>query len=580
MNAAATFKSVEVMQNALRVLATLQLTHYLWPHQAMVHDGASYDFIVVGAGSAGSVIANRLTEIDYVNVLLIEAGGDPPFESDLPGLPLMMKRSRYDWNYTAEYDGYKDECHLTPYYEFTLGKMLGGTSSLNYMIYHKGQPKDFNSWADVAKDESWKWENVLPYFLKSGRLEDKQLLNTADKKYYGSDGYLGITRDHRPEIEKFLDAYRELGNDIVLDFNEHHPLGYSAQAVTISGRSRQSSAYAFISSVKDRHNLHVLKNTMATKILFDESKRAVGVEVLTEDGKTLSLKAKKEVIVSAGTFNTPKLLMLSGVGPAEHLKSKKIDVVSDLPVGENLQEHISVVLIHNLDELSEPFPQPSPYELPGSSFTGFVALDKKSDVPDYQVITYLGSAEIMLYYCTFAFRFRDDICDAMYAQGVNRLQAFNEILNIAPKSRGKVLLKSNNPADDPLVYNGFFSDNQDVENLIDYILDYVPIMNTTYYTSVKATMSDADPKCNVFPIGSRDYWRCYVMCVSSGLSHMTSTCPMGTVVDGRLRVNGVTGLRIADASVMPTITRGNPFGSVIMIGEKAADMIKQDHDLI
>lgn len=491
-----------------------------------------------------------------------------------------MKRSRYDWNYTAEYDGYKDVCHLQSYYEFTLGKMLGGTSSLNYMIYHKGQPRDFNSWAELTKDESWKWENVLPYFLKSGRLEDPQLLGSTDKEYYGTDGYMGITRDHRPEIEKFLDAYRELGNDIVLDFNEHHHLGYATQTVTISGKSRQSSAFAFISPIKDRKNLHVLKNTLATKVIFSESKRAVGVEVRTQDGKTLNLKAKKEVILSAGTFNTPKLLMLSGVGPEEHLQSKNIEVVSNLPVGENLQEHVCVVIIDNLDQLTEPLPQPSPYELPGASFTGFVALDKSSNYPDYQVITYLGSAEIMLFYCTFAFRFSDEICNAMYKQGVNRLQAFNEILNIAPKSRGKVLLKSTNPDDPPLVYNGFFTDKEDVEKLVDYVLDFIPVMNTTYYRSVNAVMSDADPACNEFPQGSRDYWRCYVMCVSSGLSHMTSTCPMGTVVDGRLRVNGVTGLRIADASVMPTITRGNPYGTVLMIGEKASDMIKKDHHLI
>ncbi|XP_022836552.1 glucose dehydrogenase [FAD, quinone]-like, partial [Spodoptera litura] len=542
--------------------------------------GQSFDFIVVGAGTAGSLIANRLSEIEHVHVLLIEAGGDPPFESDIPGLPLLMKRSRYDWNYTAEYDAYKDVCHLQSYYEFTLGKMLGGTSSLNYMIYHRGQPSDFNSWADIVKDESWTWQNVLPYFLKTGRLEDPQLLGSTDKEYYGTDGYIGINRDHRKEIEKFLEAYRELGNDIVLDFNEHHPLGYSAQTFTISSRSRQSSAYAFLSSVKDRRNLHVLKNTLATKILFDDNKKAVGVEVLTEDGKKMNLNAKKEVIVSAGTFNSPKLLMLSGVGPEEHLKSKNIEVVSNLPVGENLQEHICVVLIHNMDKLTEPFPQPSPYELPGSSFTGFVALNKSSNYPDYQVITYIASAENMMYYCTFAFRFSDEICNNMHKQAINRLQAFNEILNIAPKSRGKVLLKSTNPEDAPLVYNGFFSNKDDVEALVDYIFDYLPIMNTTYYREVDAVMSDAYPACNEFGKDTREYWRCYVMCVSSGLSHMTSTCPMGTVVDGKLRVHGVKGLRVADASVMPTITRGNPMGTVYMIAEKAADMIKKDYNLI
>ncbi|XP_075975216.1 ecdysone oxidase-like [Anticarsia gemmatalis] len=574
------YKVIEGLQAALKVLSVLHLTNHLWPPQTVVQDGASFDFIVVGAGTAGSVIANRLSEIENINVLLIEAGGDPPFESDLPGLPLLMKRSRYDWNYTAVNDGYDDVCHLKPYFEFTLGKMLGGTSSLNYMIYHKGQPQDFNSWAEVVKDDTWKWENVLPYFLKSVRLEDPQLLASPDKEFYGTDGYVGITRDHRNSIEPVLEAYKELGHEVVSDFNERHPLGYAAQTVTISGRDRHASAYAFLSTAKDRKNLHVLKNTLVTKILFDGDKTAIGVEVETQDGKKMQLKATKEVIVSAGTFNTPKLLMLSGIGPAEHLKSKGIEVLSDLPVGENLQEHFCVVIIHTLGPIPENFQDPTPYELPGASYTGFVSLDKSSIVPDYQVITFLGKSQIMLLYCTFALRFSDEICDKMFQDGNSDLQAFNEILNINPVSRGKVLLRSNNPYDAPEVFSGFLSNKDDIEKMIDYIEDFVQVINTTYYRSVNAKMIDAYPQCNEFESGSRDYWRCYIMCVSSGLSHLTSTCPMGTVLDGHLKVHGVKGLRVADASVMPTITRGNPYASVMMIGEKAADLIKKDNNLV
>ncbi|XP_075975233.1 ecdysone oxidase-like [Anticarsia gemmatalis] len=574
------FKFLETLQAALRVLAILNLNKYLWPQQALVQDGATFDFIVVGAGTAGSVIANRLSEIESINVLLIEAGGDPPFESDLPGLPLLMKRSRYDWNYTAINDGYEDVCHLKPYFEFTLGKMLGGTSSLNYMIYHRGQPRDFDSWAEVAGDDTWKWKNVLPYFRKSVRLEDEELLKTIDKEFYETNGYLGVTRDHRTIIDKVLDAYGELGNEIVLDFNQNHRLGFAAQTVTISGRDRQGSANTFLSTAKDRKNLHVLKHAMVTKIIFGEDKRAIGVEVQTQDGKILNLKTKKEVIVSAGTFNTPKLLMLSGIGPADHLKSKGIEVISDLPVGENLQDHVSVIIVNSLEEIKDSFPQPTPYELPGASYSGFVALNKSSNYPDYQVTTFMATPQMILLYCSFGFRFKDEICDAMVKSDDTRLHAYNEIININPISRGKVLLKSNDPLDDPVVYNGFFSNKQDVENLIDYIQDNSAILNTTYHRSINSTMSDVYPKCNEFELGSRDYWRCYIMCVSSGLSHLTSTCPMGNVLDGRLKVHGVKGLRVADASVMPTVTRGNPYASVIMIGEKAADFIKEDHNLV
>lgn len=489
-----------------------------------------------------------------------------------------MKRTQYDWNYTAVIDSC-DECHLQPYFEFTLGKMLGGTSSLNYMIYHKGQPQDFDTWAELTKDDTWKWKNVLPYYIKSSRLEDPILLKTNNKNFYGSDGYIGINRDHRQIIQPFLDAYRELGNDIVLDFNEHHTLGYASQTVTISGRSRQGSAIGYLTTAKDRKNLHVMKNTLVTKIIFGDNKKAIGVEARSEDDKVIKIKAIKEVIVSAGTFNTPKLLMLSGIGPAEHLNSKDIEVISDLPVGKNLQEHICVIIMHALDELSSPLPNPSPYELPGASFTGFVALNKTSNYPDYQVTTFLANAQIMILYCSFAFRFTHEICDAMARNYEGRLLAFNEIININPKSRGHVLLKNNNPLEPPLVYSGFFSNKDDVENLIDYLQDYSTIMNTMYYKSVNAQMAQAYPKCNDFEFGSRDYWRCYVKCVYSGLSHFTSTSPLGTVLDGRLRVHGIKSLRVADASVMPTIVRGNPYAAVVMIGEKAADIIKEDYHL-
>ncbi|KAF9786560.1 hypothetical protein SFRURICE_012168 [Spodoptera frugiperda] len=293
----------------------------------------------------------------------------------------------------------------------------------------------------------------------------------------------------------------------------------------------------------------------------------------------MTLKAKKEVIVSAGVMNTPKLLMLSGVGPEEHLKGKYIEVVSNLPVGENLQEHMSAVIVVNMETIIDP-PEPSPYEMPGFSFSGYVSVNQSSNNPDYQQTTYVTTPEVILYYCTFTFQLSDEVCNNIFKQNVKRLQAINFIININPKSRGKVLLKSANPEDPPVINTGFFSNKDDIEDLVDYVLDYLKVLNTTYLTNIGAELVEAIPRCNEFGKETREFWRCYIPCVSAGLSQLTSTCPMGTVVDGRLRVHGVKGLRVADASVMPTITSGNPMAAVIMIGEKVSDMIKQDNNLI
>ncbi|KAJ8721068.1 hypothetical protein PYW08_006533 [Mythimna loreyi] len=573
MYSAAVISKVKTVQLGLSYLAMLQFTAYLWPKQAIVEDGASFDYIVVGAGTAGSVIANRLTEDENVNVLLIEAGGDAPIEGVVPGCTLFAKRSRFDWNYTTENDEFTKKCHQKPYFEMTLGKMLGGTSSLNYMLYSRGHPTDYDNWADITKDPTWNWENVLPYFIKSERVEDADFIKSPDIVNHGINGLAGLTRDPHKYLKDMVKSFKEIGNDIINDPGSS--LGYSLAFTYISSGRRQSSAISFLSPAKDRKNLHVLKNTLVTKVNFDENKNAVGVETILENDKTINIKASKEVIISAGVFNSAKLLLLSGIGPKADLESKNIDVITDLPVGKNLQDHTGVVILHAMEKSDpEPF---NPNLMPGAPTMGFTALDKTQNFPDYETLTFSAHANGILYFCAFVYRLSYDICDNIYVGMMGRMGLFNEIVSLRPKSKGVVTLRSTNPMDPPVVTSGHLTDEADLDDLVKYVKDFVPIVNTTYFRSVGAEMIDPmSGGCSEFEKGSDEYWKCYTTCLFSGQSNYVGTCAMGSVVDSRLRVIGVQRLRVADASIMPVITKGNTMAPIIMIGEKVSDFIKED----
>lgn len=219
--------------------------------------------------------------------------------------------------------------------------MLGGSSGANYMFYVRGNKADYDSWAQQG-NEGWDWDNVIEYFKKRERLKDHTILNSSSADLHNTNGYLGITRPIFPEITKdYFEAFKENGHEILVDTNGHQQIGYSAPTFTIDNHIRQSTANAFLSTIRERTNFYVLKNTMVRKIVFDDSKNAIGVEVTLPDSRTIKVMVRKEVIVSAGAVNSPQLLMLSGIGPENHLKEMNIDVLLDSPnVGDNLQDHV------------------------------------------------------------------------------------------------------------------------------------------------------------------------------------------------------------------------------------------------
>lgn len=499
----------------------------------------------------------------------------------LPAYLLYLPKSHVDWNYTSEYEPSAKD-HKNRKVELTRGKMLGGSSGLNYMAYVRGSPHDYNSWAATLGDQSWDWNHMLQHFIKAERLEDPLVKYSLYGPYHGTKGPMGVTRQPHKEVLDYLEAFKEVGNDVVLDVSGPNPLGYNEPTYTISSGVRQNTAYAYLSPVKSHPNLHVLKNTLASRIIFDDDNNAVGVELITENNATLTVYARREVVVCAGAFNTPQLLMLSGVGPREQLERHHIHVVADLhEVGKNLQDHHAAMVFFKMQKSeAPPPPPPKPGDFPGSLFMGYVALNESHCYPDYQTENFVvpHDSDFPLQFCSFVFGLRDDICQSVYDSAKGRDLLLSMVVLLHPHSRGEVLLRSADPRDPPIVRAGYYSDEQDVKSMARYLEHFVRIADSRYFVRAGAEPVEvALPRCAGLARGSPRYWRCYARGLFVAQYHHLGTCALGAALDTRLRVRHVRRLRVADASVMPTLTSGNINAPVIAIAEKAADMIKEDY---
>jgi choline dehydrogenase-like flavoprotein len=535
---------------------------------------AMFDYVIVGGGSAGCVLASRLSEDPSVRVALLEAG---PADSNVlihcpAGLALLAQTKVANWAYeTVPQQGLNGRKGYQP-----RGKVLGGSSSINAMIYIRGQREDYDDWAALG-NSGWGWNDVLPYFKRAEHNERLNGQSSAADPWHGTGGPLNVKDLTSPNRfgPIFVEAGRQAGYPVNPDFNGESQEGLGLYQVTHKNGERWSAAKGYLTPNLGRSNLQVITGAHATRVLF-EGKRAVGVEY-RQGGQIKTIQTAREVLLSGGAFASPQLLMLSGVGPGAHLQSKGISTLHDLPgVGQHLHDHMDAIQVYNAPQLTDLFGlsfkallnalqgikewRNSRTGMLTTNFAeagGFIKSSPDQSRPDLQLHFVIGKLINHGRTPTWGHGYSCHVCV------------------VRPKSRGSLTLASSDPFATPLIDPAFMSDADDVQRMIKGFKLMRTIMNQPAlagFAGKELPMSasaQTDSQIEQFIRNNGDT-----------IYHPVGTCRMGStaldVVDARLRVHGLQGLRVADASIMPQLISGNTNAPTIMIAEKAADMIRED----
>lgn len=560
-----------------------------------------YDFVVIGGGSAGAVVASRLSEIPDWSVLLLEAGPDENEITDVPSLAAYLQLTKLDWKYKIEPTGKFCKAMKNERCNWPRGKVLGGSSTLNYMLYVRGNRHDYDHWESLG-NPGWGYDQVLYYFKKS---EDNRNPYLQNSPYHGKGGYLTVQESpwKTPLVVAFVEAGTELGYEN-RDINGEYQTGFMIAQGTIRRGSRCSTAKAFLRPVRLRKNIHTAMNAHVTKILIEPmTMKAIGVEFY-QGGKKHVIRAKKEVILSAGAINSPQLLMLSGIGPKEHLQHIGIPVLKDLPIGNNLQDHVGMAgltfLVDKPVSIVQDRFQAAPVTMnyvangrgpmttlggvEGYAFVNTKYANETGTYPDIQFhmapASLSSDAGVQV---RKVLGLTDEVYDTVFRPVTNKDAWTIMPLLLRPKSRGTIRLKSSNPFKSPVINANYFSDPDDIKRLIEGAKLAIKTSEAKVFKQFGSRLHRIKiPGCNNLKFGSDAYWECHIRHITMTIYHPVGTAKMGpstdpeAVVDSRLRVYGVSGLRVIDSSIMPTISSGNTNAPVIMIAEKGSDLIKND----